>query len=276
MASRVRLGVSDATYLRPLLFGLETADSPFELSFDIPAVNSLHLNKRTNDLRCAFLSPIDYARYGGSYRLVPQICVSSARPTGTIILTVKHGVRNIRKVAVDIRVTSEIVLAKIILLERFRNLSEDRAEIEFIPMMPSLEPMLQKADAALIVNPSPAKNPRSDHFTLDLVEEWSDMTGSPYVHGFWVAREEDIGVDHIKALTSAKNLGVAQIPAMARDPALRANVSEQELETYFESFSYDFGQSEVNSVTEFVTFAYYHGALVDVPEITFFDFSTSS
>jgi predicted solute-binding protein len=276
MASKVRLGVSDAMYLRPLLFGLETADSPFELSYDIPAVSSLHLNKRTNDLRCAFLSPIDYARYGGSYRLVPQICVSSSRSTGTITLTVKHGIRNIRKVAVDIRVTSEIVLAKIILLERFRNLSEDRAEIEFVPMMPSLELMLQKADAAVIVNPSPVKSPLSDHFTLDLVEEWSDMTGFPYVHGFWVAREEDIGIDHIKALTNAKNLGVAQIPAISRHSALQANVSEQELETYFESFSYVFGQSEIDSVNEFVTFAYYHGALVDVPEITFFDLSASS
>jgi predicted solute-binding protein len=276
MASKVRLGVSDATYVRPLLDGLESVDSPFELSFDFPAVNSIRLNERTNDLRCAFLSPIDYARHGGSYRIIPQVCVASRRPTGTITLTVKEGVRNIQKVAVDIRVTSEIILAKIVLLERFRNLPEDRGEIEFVPMMPSLEAMLQKADAALIVNFSPTRSPRSQHFTMDLVEEWMDMTGFPYVHGFWVAREEDLGPEHVQAFVDAKNRGVAAVSTMIKHTALRTNASEQELETYFESYSYDFGQTEMDSLTEFVTFAYYHGVLPDVPEPTFFDFSTSS
>ncbi|HEY6951861.1 MAG TPA: hypothetical protein VI758_05605, partial [Bacteroidota bacterium] len=133
MSSKIRLGVSDAVYLRPLLAGLNSADSLFEPAFDLPAVNSLHLNKRTNGLRCAFLSPIDYARYGGLYRIVPHVCVASSKATGTITLTVKRGVRNIRAVAVDIRVTSEIVLAKIIMRERFRNLPEDRDAIEFLP-----------------------------------------------------------------------------------------------------------------------------------------------
>jgi chorismate dehydratase len=276
MASRVRLGVSAATYLRPLLVGLEHAASLFELSSDLPAVNSVHLNKRTNDLRCAFLSPIDYARYGGSYRIVPQVCVSSANPTGTITFTVKNGVRNIRNVAVDVRITSEIVLAKIILLERFRNLPENRSEIKFIPMMPSIETMLQKADAALIVNLSPTKTPLSNHYTLDLVEEWVDMTGLPYVHGFWVAREEDIEDVHVKALIEARNGGVARIKALINDSALPANVTPQELETYFESFSYDFGQPEIDSLSEFIRFAYYHGALSDVPEVNFFDYSPTT
>jgi predicted solute-binding protein len=273
MAPKVRLGVSDATYLRPLLVGLENANSPFELSSDLPAVNSVHLNKRTNDLRCAFLSPIDYARYGGAYRIVPHVCVSSAIPTGTITFTVKNGVRNILKVAVDVRVTSEIVLAKIILLERFRNLPEDRSEIEFLPMMASLDTMLQKADAALIVNLSPTKTPLSSHYTLDLVEEWTDMTGLPYVHGFWVAREEDIDDIHVKALIDARRSGVPQIQAMINDPAFQSKATPEALETYFESFSYDFGQPEIDSLSEFISFAYFHGALSDVPEINFFDYS---
>ncbi len=276
MASKVRLGVSDAIYLRPLLVGLESVDSPFELSFDLPAVNSIRLNERTNDVRCAFLSPIDYARHGGAYRIVPQVCVASKRSTGTITLTVKNGVRNIRKVAVDVRVTSEIVLAKIVLRERFRNLPEDRAEIEFVPMMPSLDAMLQKADAALIVNFTPTKSRPSEHYTLDLVEEWTDMTGFPYVHGFWVAREEDISAEHIHALVDARNRGVSQIESIINDPALQTGSSREELETFFEAYSYGFGQTEIDSVTEFVTFAYFHGALVDVPEVALFDHSTSS
>ena len=276
MVSRIRLGVSDAAYLRPLLAGLDTEVSPFECSFNFPAVNSIHLNERTNDLRCAFLSPIDYARHGGSYRIVPGICASSVNPTQTVMLTIKNGVRNIRKVAVDIRVTSEIILAKIILLERIRNLPEDRQGIEFVPMMPSLESMLQKADAALIVNFSPQKDTPSEHYTLDLVEEWADMTGFPYVHGFWVAREEDIDAGHIKALMDAKGRGVGRIDSIIGEYDSRGGVSQQELKEYFESFSYDLGENEIDSITEFVTMAYYHGVLPDVPEIALFESPASS
>jgi len=276
MHPKLRLGVSEATYLRPLLSGLDAPDSPFELAVDLPAVNSVHLNERTGDIRCAFLSPIDYARYGGSYRIIPHVCVASSNPTNTITLTIKQGIRSIRKVAVDVRVTSEIILAKILLVERLRNLPEDRSGVEFVPMMPSLDAMLQKADAALIVSFSPAKRPTSEHYTLDLVEEWSDMTGFPYVHGFWVAREEDIEADHIKSLVDARNRGVAQLDELTRGQGLRGDGSPEELREYFDSFSYEFGDAEVESVREFVTYAYYHGVLGDVPEISFFDSPAST
>lgn len=271
MFSKVRLGVSEAAYLRPLLEGLQNQDSPFELISDLPAVHSVHLNKRTSDIRGAFLSPIDYARYGGSYRIVPQVCVSSSNPTGTIMLSVKSRIRNIQKVAVDIRVTSEIILAKIILLERMRNLPENRSEIEFIPMMPDIDAMLQKADAALIVNFSPPKLPPSKNFTIDLVEEWSDMTGFPYVHGFWVSREEDIDEEQIGTLIKARDLGTSAIDRIARDVARQTGLPAEECRKYFDSFSYDFDKAQVESISEYIQFAYYHGILSDVPEIKFFE-----
>jgi predicted solute-binding protein len=136
--------------------------------------------------------------------------------------------------------------------------------------------MLQKADAALIVNLVPQKEIPPEHYTLDLVEEWSDMTGFPYVHGFWVAREEDVEPDHIKALMEAKNRGVAAIETIAGEYSTRSNLPQQEVKTYFGSFSYDLGQNEIDSITEFITLAYYHGVLGDVPEITFFDSPAST
>lgn len=276
MSSKIRLGVSDATYLQPLLAGLDASDSPFELSSEFPAINSVRLNERTNALRCAFLSPIDYARYAGLYRIVPGVCVSSSAPTNTITLTVRQDVRNINRVAVDIRVTSEIVLAKIILLERLRNMPEDRSDIEFVPMLPSLATMLQKADAALIANLSPTQYVPSPHLTIDLVEEWSDMTGLPYVHGFWVAREDEFDRANAGALINARDRGIADRETIIRTEASKLNVPADDLREYFESFAYDFGQNAIDSVTEFVTMAYYHGVLGDVPDISFFDFSPAN
>jgi predicted solute-binding protein len=270
MREKVRLGAPRATYVRPLLSGLEEPDSPFAPSYEFPAVNSIHLSERTNGTRCAFLSPIDYARHGGSYRIIPDVCVASSQATRTVTLTVNPGVRNIRTIAVDIRVTSEIILAKIILLERVRNLPEDRKSIEIVPMMPDLEAMLRKADAALLVNLSPGELKASGDFTLDLVEEWSDMTGLPYVHGFWVGREEDLEESHIEALIGAKNRGVELIDEMIGQSFADGSLSEQSMRDYFASFSYAFGEEEISSVQEFIAFAYFHGILGDAPEVNFF------
>ncbi len=271
MSSKVRLGISDAAYLRPLLHGLNSPESGFEPAVDLPAANSVHLNERTGNIRCAFLSPIDYARYGGSYRIVPDVCVSSSKPTRTVTLTVKNGVRNIRKIAVDIRVTSEIILARIVLAERLRNLPERREDLEFIPAMPSLDAMLSKADAALIVDFSPVSARPSREFSIDLVEEWSDMTGLPYVHGFWVAREEDLTALEVKRLIDAKNRGVEGLEETVRSLASDAGVGVDAARDYIDSFGYDFGREQMDSLSEFFSYAYYHGVLGDIPELNFFE-----
>jgi predicted solute-binding protein len=270
MPAKVRLAVSEASYLKPLLYGLESSDSPFDLSFDLPAVNSIRLNERTENTRCAFLSPIDFARYGGLYRIVPHVCVASSSPTNTISLIVKPGVRNIQRVAVDIRVTSEIVLAKIILAERFLNAPGNRSDLEFIPMIPNLELMLQKADAALVVNTSPTK-PSPASFTLDLVEEWSDMTGLPYVHGFWVAREDDLDGSEIVSLISARDRGLEALDSIAEEIAMRQQLSPEECSEYLASFTFGFGQEVSDSLAEFIQYAYLHTVISDAPEAQYFD-----
>ncbi len=272
MPPKVRLGISEAVYLRPLLSGLDAQGSPIELVPDLPAVNAVRINERTSDIRCAFLSPIDYARYAGSYRIVPGIGVSSATATNTITFTVGKNVRNIRKVAVDVRITSEIILAKILLIERLKNLPGKGSDIEYVPMLPSLSAMLQKADAALIVNLAPTKTPPPDLFTLDLVEEWTDMTGFPYLHGFWVAREEDISREIVDALIQAKDQGIADLDNVIRVQASERGLSEDYMRAYFNSFGYDLSEDVMNGLNEFITMAYYHGVLGDIPDINFFNF----
>ncbi len=115
-----RLAVSDALYLKPLLFGLDRAESLFDLIVDIPAKNALKLSKRSEGIRSAFLSPIDYARHGGEYCIMPNICAASSQRSNTVQLVLKLGLHNIERIAIDVRFTSEIILAKIILSEKYR------------------------------------------------------------------------------------------------------------------------------------------------------------
>jgi Predicted periplasmic solute-binding protein len=265
-----RLAVSDALYLKPLLFGLDRTESPFDPVIDIPAQNALKLSQRSEGIRNAFLSPIDYARHGGEYCIVPGICVASSIPTNTIQLVLKSELRNIDRIAVDVRFTSEIILAKIILEEKYRN-NSSRQKLQFIPMMPDIDAMLAKADAALLVNEIPNLYKKSGVFTLDLVEEWNDLTDLPYVHGFWVGREEEMTEQEAKVLLTAKNNGVILQLQIAQEAARQRNLPIEETTKYLSSFSYDLGEREEESLAEFIQYAYYHTVIGDVPEIRYFD-----
>ncbi|MGH2566729.1 MAG: MqnA/MqnD/SBP family protein [Bacteroidota bacterium] len=281
------LAYPEALYLKPLLYGLEGNDSQFGRVVDIPA--SIALNMSRADLAgshgetpevsktsgvskngCAFLSPLDYARHGAEYCIVPNVAVSSSLPTDTVQLFVKSDIRNITTMAVDIRVTSEIILAKIILMEKYPNEQSQQGSLQIIPMMPDVNAMLTRADAALLVNLSPT-TPSSDAFKLDLVEEWADLTDLPYVHGFWVGKENQMLVDDAERLMRARAEGAAHVETIAEQAAARSGISAKQAKSYLSSFTFDFGEQQSDSLKEFMSYAFYFGILPDIPEINFFD-----
>ncbi|MBI3580425.1 MAG: hypothetical protein HY089_13555, partial [Ignavibacteriales bacterium] len=206
----------------------------------------------------------------------PGVGISSSVRTDTIQLFIKSSVRNINTVAVDIRVTSEIILAKIILLEKFPNFTGGNKPMQFLPMLPNLDQMLLKADAALIVNLSPNTHVSQETFALDLAEEWTDLAELPYVHGFWVGREEDAGVEIARELIHAKIMGVSHTSEIAEQVSQQRELSLEEARGYFARFSYDFGADQEESLSEFMRYAFYHGVIPDVPDIQFFEFDTPS
>jgi chorismate dehydratase len=271
MASR--LAVPGHMFVRPLLQGFDRPGAAFSPAVDIPAKNAILFSERAEEIRCAFLSPIDYARHGADYCFVPGIAVSSSKPGGILRLLVKPGVRNIRTVAVDIRVTSEILLAKIILLEKFRSLQSSGRNLEFIPSVQSPTAMLEKVDAAMVVAFTPADLAIGAEaaYSIDLIEEWNDLTDLPYVYGCWVGREGELTPDDVRALSDAKTEGLRLRNRLMHDISLAQQVEEDSVRSYFDSFSYDFGEKEEQSLEEFFHYAYFHGALQDVPDIQYLD-----
>jgi len=267
MAGRQRLGVPEALYLRPLIQGLDRPD--IELHRALPAQLAIDFRDRPGFLRGAFLSPLDYARHGAEYQIVPGLCASSSDPTGSIRLYINPNKKNISTLAVDIRVTSEIILARIILAEKFPNLPSETKTLTILPMMPDPKAMLLKADAALVVSFAPAAPP-DGLFSLDLVEEWNDLTDLPYIHGIWVVREDRFSDDEVRTLLAAKEEGTAALTHLtpASIPGLQLN--EDELRRYNASFSYDMSDQHVESLTEFNRYAFYHGVLGDIPDLNFY------
>lgn len=71
-----------------------------------------------------------------------------------------------------------MALLKILLLEKFE------IEPEFVVMPPNLDEMLKRADAALVIGDRALQYQTERPNHLDLGEEWTDMTGLPFVYAF--------------------------------------------------------------------------------------------
>ncbi len=235
----------------------------FSLLIDTASQSAI--NFREHNLEGAFLTPIDYAREGSEYRIVPGVAVSSQTPNDTIVLHFKTGLHTINTIAVHPTSTSEIVLASILLGERF----DVRPTI--IPVFGSFNEMMEKADAALLVGNDALDQQESHQNKLDLVEEWSDMTGLPYVHGFWCTRASDLSPDDVAELQRAGEQGAQSLARIARSEAAKRHpASPVALQQYLETLSFTFNDEQQDALTEFLRYAYYHGVLPDVAELNFY------
>lgn len=264
-----RYGIPRYLYTKPLTYGLEQGSQKVDLFTDLSSQNALRLKSR--ELDAALLSPIDYARNSDEYLVVPNICVSS---TGnhTILLHFREGLRKINTIAADIGLTSELVLAKILLVEKYDT------NPQFIPIAPSktlasspdVAAMMAKADAALLVGGPILFSSLDTKCTIDLVEEWSDLTGLPYVHAIWLSHRDSLTPSKAYLLKQSCDEGLRHLHDIAVAASRAGQGTPEECESYLESFSFNLDEETIESLSEFYRYAFYHGILGEVPEIRFF------
>src|ERR1700731_2844747 len=128
-------------------------------------------------------------------------------PVRSILLVSKVPFREIRKLATDMGSRTSVMLARIILAEKFG------AEPELISRQPELAPMLGEADAALLIgDPALRMDPATLPFeTLDLGGEWTSMTGLPMVFAVWSGRKEVIRDEFARAFVDSCRFGLAHM-----------------------------------------------------------------
>jgi chorismate dehydratase len=246
-------------YCAPVFYGLRD-NAEFECTVDAVARNAIKLRER--ELDAAFLSPIDYGRECSDYHIIPNVAASSRVPGNTIVLHFKEGLHTIGTLAVNPASTSEIVLASILLAEQFD------ARPKLVPVMGPLDTMLRSADAALLVGNAALAEASVHRNSIDLVGEWNDMTGLPYVHGFWCVREAEFTHGDAVLLQRACETGVKSLDDIVlTEAAKQVRHSAGDLREYLTTFSFTFAQEEQDAVAEFLRYAYYHGILPDVADL---------
>jgi chorismate dehydratase len=203
-----RLGAVDYLNARPLVYGLELRNDLFSLRFDVPSKCAALLHEGSIDV--GMIPSIEYLR-GRDYRIAPGVGIISEGPVASVALFTTTPITSIRTVAADTSSRTSNALLRVLCAERFG------VEAEFHPMAPDPEAMLRRCDAALIIG-DPAlflDHERLGAGKIDLGEEWTSMTGLPFVWAFWAGRRGALSEAAVDALVTARDVGVAESDAVA-------------------------------------------------------------
>lgn len=202
------LRVAAVRYLntRPLIFGLASRPDLFTLHFDVPSRCASLLHDGAVDL--AMLSAIEYTRRP-DYRIVHDIAVASRGRVVSVALFTTRRVADIQSIALDSSSRTAAALLRILCAERFL------IEPEFVTMRPDLQAMLETCDAALLIGDAALFAEHDGAEKIDLGEEWTGMTGLPFIWSFWAGREAAIQPAHVHALVAARNAGTSSLDTVA-------------------------------------------------------------
>jgi chorismate dehydratase len=254
----VRLGAVSYLNAEPSVHGLER-DSGFRVERDLPARVADRLHKGEVDL--GLVPSIEYAF--GRYAIVPGVAIASRGPVRSVRLFHRGPIERVQKVALDTSSRASAGLVRVLLHARLGR------DPEYVPMAPGLDAMLTAADAALLIG-DPALDLDSDVPALDLGEEWTRLTGLPFVYAFWAGPEGAVDTSGVARLQQALAAGRASLPEIARRQAQGDAARAAKYESYLrESISYALGEDERAGLLEFYRRAHAIGLIPALPELRF-------
>ena len=230
----IRLGAVGYLNARPLVFGLDRSPR-FDLRYDLPSECARLLH--AGDVDVGLIPSIEYLR-GDSYRIVPDLAITSSGPVRSVALFTTRAMKDVRSIVMDTSSRTSVALVRVLCARLFKI----QPVIE--SSGPDLDAMLQRGDAALIIGDkallaetdtvrrpasagsarrpgragADAESGKADSILkIDLGDAWTSMTGLPFVWAFWAGRADTLRGDDVAALRAARDAGVEQAEAIARE-----------------------------------------------------------
>ncbi len=165
--------------------------------------------------------------------------IASHGPVRTILLISKKPPAHIEVLAVDSGSRTSVMLSRVVLRETYG------AEPGLISMPPQLRPMLEAADAALIIGDAalllnPAELRARGLYVTDLGADWTRLSGLPMVFAVWAGRKQvhtpanevafigsyRFGSEHIEEIVANEHGPRGVTPQLAREYLTRNIVFE--------------------------------------------------
>jgi chorismate dehydratase len=207
--SAIRLGAVAYLNARPLVHGLDGRADLFTLQFDPPSRCASLLHESAIDV--GMIPSIEFHRGTSPYLIVGGMGIISEGPVASVALFSAKPLDELRTIAVDTSSRTSTGLLRVLCRERFG------IAPEFVPMPPAFGPMLERCDGALVIgDPALYLDHRAAGLNkIDLGDEWTVMTGLPFVWAFWAGRPGALSETALRALTTARDAGVEASDAIA-------------------------------------------------------------
>ncbi|HLH43491.1 MAG TPA: menaquinone biosynthesis protein [Bryobacteraceae bacterium] len=226
----------------PLIWGLlrspdEELRSLFDLEFALPSDCSDRLAAGQADI--GIVPVIEMARQKLEYFRGAGIACHG--PVRSILLISKVPFGKIRTLATDAGSRSSVMLARVILAERFG------AEPKLYTQPADLAAMLAHADAALIIgDPALRLDPSTLPLeALDLGGEWNAMTGLPMVFAVWAGKKDAMKPRYERAFNESLRYGIEHALEIAREEAPLRGITEELAGQYLtRHIVYDLGERD--------------------------------
>jgi len=180
----------------------------------------------SGEVDVALVPVIEYQRVP-DILIVPDVCVGSRSAVRSVVLVTKlNNLKKVKRVALDDSSRTSVALVKIIFREFLGS------EPEWQMSRPDLRSMLQHSDAALIIGDPAMRIPRDQFRVFDLATLWYEFTGVGFVFAMWMARKDRVGKIRSIDFAAARDEGLANLEAIARNYAKPAGLLEDEVRNY--------------------------------------------
>jgi chorismate dehydratase len=206
----IRIGAVGYLNARPLTWALDAQPERWSIRYDVPSVCSSLLHAGQVDL--GLVPSIDYLQ-DPHYRFVPGVGIGSRGPIVSVALYSRVPIDRISSIALDTSSRTSVTLIRVLCRHHLG------IAPEFVAHGPDLRAMVSAADAGLLIG-DPAFE--ADHRALglekvDLGEQWTAMTGLPFVYAVWTGRPGAITASDVEALQQAQRVGLQSIEEIAAE-----------------------------------------------------------
>lgn len=260
----LRLGAVSYLNTKPLVYGLDAYPDQFDVRFDVPAKCAELLHQGQVDL--GLIPAIEYLR--GDYSMVPGVAIASDGEVATVAVFTRKPIDQVETLALDLSSRTSVALTRVLCAKRWG------IAPTFTPSEPDLEAMLRKADAALLIgDPAFDIDPVKQNVTkIDLGAEWKALTGLPFVYAAWVGRPGAASPAQCRALQDARERGVKNLPAIARQVSGGDPGMEQRALAYLrDNLRFDLGAAEQAGLRKFHELAAEISIVPELKPLRFFD-----
>ena len=234
----------------PLVWGMLHGDERdvFDLSFSVPSECADRVAAGNADL--GILPVAEIQRLNLPY--FRDVGIACRGPVRSILLISKTKPQDIRTLAADSSSRTSVMLARVVLDQRYAFRRAIRT------LAPDLPGMLAEAVAALIIgDPALRIEPNSlPYSVLDLGREWTGMTGLPMVFALWSGPEQFLTDANRRVFSDSCRFGMRHLDDIVASTSASMGFSEDLVRGYLtNNLALELGTDDLRGLDLFLSYA---------------------